>query len=184
MNGDLQIMPLMWVLPSPRPGAPEAGRSADGVATRGRVRGHRHLLPSCREVGCGAWGDGRLHCCRCLAPLLSQPHRAQIPVIRGPSCCARPPLPIAHAEQWVDAALALLRCQIISGHRHRRTRQGAGRAGGTAVPAVGHGSRVPAAPAAPNHAVRHPRPAARGHLPPPPAAPLPPLPRREMSGVL
>lgn len=70
----------------------------------------------------------------------------------------------------MDAALALLRCQIISGHRRRRTRRGAGRAGGPAVPAMGHGSRVPAAPATPNHAVRHPRPAARGHLLPPPAA--------------
>lgn len=44
----------------------------------------------------------------------------------GPSWLLSPsPLPIAHVERWVDAALAPLRCQIISGHRHRRTRRGA-----------------------------------------------------------
>lgn len=43
----------------------------------------------------------------------------------GPSWLLSPsPLPIAHVERWVDAALALLRRQIISGHRHRRTRRG------------------------------------------------------------
>lgn len=43
----------------------------------------------------------------------------------GPSWLLSPsPLPIAHVELWVDAAPALLGCQIISGHGHRRTRRG------------------------------------------------------------
>lgn len=46
-------------------------------------------------------------------------------VSEGPSWHLSPsPLPIAHVERWVDAALALLCCQIISGHHHRRTLQG------------------------------------------------------------
>lgn len=81
-------------------------------------------------------------------PALSEGHSGG----EGPSWLLSPsPLPIAHVERWVDAALALLCCQIISGHGHRRTPQGVrrlrsgavrgallrGAAGGTAVPAAG-----------------------------------------------
>lgn len=43
----------------------------------------------------------------------------------GPSWLLSPPaLRMAHVERWVDAAPAPLRCRIISGHLHRRTRRG------------------------------------------------------------
>lgn len=111
-------------------------------------------------------------------------HRSAGPkssVIRGPQCRrgaqlapAALSLPMAHVERWVDAALPLLRCQIISGHRHRRTRRGV-----RAVPGVPRGARpcrqlragtFPAVPSRP-HGCRGS--AARCHR-------RPPLPRRRL----
>lgn len=142
MNSNLQIRLLMWLLLSLQPGLWDQHRTGT-VLWRGL--GMR-MCPPCFWSLCTARGEvdwqalqgiaalqviGSLTAPTTLAPLLSQVCRTQIQRYqrapepgKGPELAAPAfPAPIAHVEQWVD--VALLRCQIISGHRHRRTLQGA-----------------------------------------------------------
>lgn len=216
MNSNLQIR-LPRPAPLPRGARPGLGvqqdpRHARAEATAARAPGCACAPPPaehpCCPRGAGLAGAPGTRC-----PAgdrkLNGPPRAGTPLVaglqdpnpalseaaaagRGPSWLRSPsPLPIAHVERWVDAALALRCCQIISGHRRRRTLQGArGRrsrgvlgpvlgcaAGGTALPAAG--GRDPSRRAGRAFPAASPQrcpPAVAwvGRSPPPPASPSSP----------